>query len=69
MVDVAKGSSCRPWSYVTGPLPREDRPGPETLIVGDEAWMDVDGRLMKMPIPVGRIIASTATGPGGPSTP
>jgi outer membrane lipoprotein-sorting protein len=30
--------------------------GPETIIVGDDAWMNMNGQLMKMPIPVGKII-------------
>jgi len=30
--------------------------GPETIIVGDDAYMDMNGQLMKMPIPVGKMI-------------
>lgn len=30
--------------------------GPETIIVGDDAYMNMNGQLMKMPIPVGKII-------------
>lgn len=31
--------------------------GPETIIIGDNGWMNMNGRTMKLPIPVGRIIA------------
>jgi len=30
--------------------------GPDTIIVGDDAWMNMNGQVMKMPIPVGKII-------------
>ena len=30
--------------------------GPETIIIGDDAWMNMNGQLMKMPIPVGKLI-------------
>jgi len=30
--------------------------GMDTIIVGDDAWMDMHGQLMKMPIPVGKLI-------------
>ena len=30
--------------------------GPDTIIVGDNAWMNMNGQLMKMPIPVGKMI-------------
>jgi len=30
--------------------------GPEITIVGDDAWMNMNGQLMKMPIPVGKLI-------------
>ena len=58
VVDVAKGQQLSAMEYVAPDrYHMKTGQGPETLIVGDEAWMDVDGRLMKMPIPVGRIIA------------
>ena len=31
--------------------------GPDMIIVGDNGWMNMDGHLTKMPIPVGKIIA------------
>jgi outer membrane lipoprotein-sorting protein len=31
--------------------------GPETIIVGDDGWMNMSGQMMKVPVPVGRIIA------------
>ena len=30
--------------------------GMDTIIVGDDAWMDMHGQLTKMPIPVGKIV-------------
>jgi len=33
-----------------------DKAGTDTLIVGDDAWMNMHGQLMKVPIPVGRMI-------------
>lgn len=30
--------------------------GPETIIIGDDAYMSMNGQLMKMPIPVGKMI-------------
>jgi outer membrane lipoprotein-sorting protein len=30
--------------------------GPETIIIGDAAYMNMNGQLMKMPIPVGKIV-------------
>jgi outer membrane lipoprotein-sorting protein len=31
--------------------------GPETIIVGDDAYMNMNGQLIKMPIPVGKLIS------------
>jgi outer membrane lipoprotein-sorting protein len=31
--------------------------GPETIIVGEDAYMNMNGQLMKMPIPVGKLIS------------
>ncbi len=58
VTDAAKGRLLSRMEYVA-----PDRyhmrtgEGPETYIVGDDGWMEVDGRLMKMPIPVGKIVA------------
>lgn len=58
VVDVAKGQQLSAMEYVAPDRYRmKTGQGPETIIVGDNAWMDMDGRLMKMPIPVGKIIA------------
>ncbi len=58
VVDVAKGQQLSAMEYeAPDRYHMKTGQGPETIIVGDEAWMDMDGRLMKMPIPVGKIIA------------
>jgi len=31
--------------------------GPEITIVGDDAWMNMNGRSMKMPMPIGKMVA------------
>jgi hypothetical protein len=31
--------------------------GPETVIVGDDGYMNIDGHTVKVPIPVGRIVS------------
>jgi outer membrane lipoprotein-sorting protein len=31
--------------------------GPEMTLIGDDAWMNLNGRTMKVPMPVGRMIA------------
>lgn len=58
VTDVAKGEQVSSMEFVAPDRYRvHSTRGPETIIVGDDAWMDVGGKPMKVPMPVGRMVA------------
>jgi outer membrane lipoprotein-sorting protein len=58
VTDVAKGEQVSSMEFVAPNRYRvHSTQGPETTIIGDDAWMNVGGRTTKVPIPVGKIIA------------
>jgi len=58
VTDVNKGEQLSAMEFVA-PDRYHMHPGkgPDMIIVGDDAWMNMNGQLTKMPIPVGKIIA------------
>jgi outer membrane lipoprotein-sorting protein len=57
VTDVKNGEQLSELEFVAPNRYRmHSSKGPETIIVGDDAWMNMNGQLMKMPIPVGKII-------------
>lgn len=58
VIDVKKGQQILHMEFVA-PNRYHMTTGQNTeqTIVGDDAWMNVDGRTLKLPVPVGKIIA------------
>jgi len=58
VTDVKNGEQLSMMEFVAPDRYRmHAKNGPQTIIVGDDAWMDMNGRMMKMPIPVGKMIS------------
>ena len=58
VTDANKGEPLSSMDYVAPDRYRiHSARGPQTIIVGDDAWIDMNGRTMKVPLPVGRMIA------------
>jgi len=58
VVDVKKGQQLSEMEFVAPDrYHMKTGQGPETYIVGDDAFMEVQGHMMKAPLPVGKIIA------------
>jgi outer membrane lipoprotein-sorting protein len=58
VTDVTKGQQLSEMEYVAPDrYHMKTGKGPETFIIGDEGYMDINGRMMKVPVPVGKIIA------------
>lgn len=58
VTDIKKGEPVSSMEYVA-PNRYHLHPvkGPDTIIVGDDGWMNMNGRMIKMPVPVGKMIA------------
>lgn len=57
VTDVKKGQQLSAMEFVAPDrYHMKTGDGPETFIIGDDGYMNVNGRMMKMPIPVGKII-------------
>jgi hypothetical protein len=58
VTDLGKGEQISTMEFVAPDRYhlRANR-GPETIIVGDGAWMDMGGHLTRVPIPVGKMVA------------
>jgi outer membrane lipoprotein-sorting protein len=58
VTDVNKGEQLSTMEFVAPDrYHMHSGKAPDTIIVGDGAWMNMNGNMMKMPIPVGKIIA------------
>ncbi len=57
VTDVKNGEQLSELEFVAPDRYRlRSGKGPETIIVGDDAWMNMNGQLMKLPIPAGKLI-------------
>ncbi len=58
VTDVARGEPVSTMEFVAPDRYHvHSAKGPETFLVGDDAWMNMNGHATKMPVPVGRIVA------------
>jgi hypothetical protein len=58
VIDVKKGQQLSSMEFVAPDrYHMKTGQGPETYIVGDDAFMEVQGHMMKAPLPVGKIVA------------
>lgn len=58
VTNAANGEKVSDLSFVAPDRYRvQSTHGPEITIVGDDAWMNMNGQSMKMPMPVGKMIA------------
>ena len=56
--DPAKGEAISAMEFVAPDrYHMRTAKGPDMVIIGDDAWMNIDGRTMKVPMPVGRMVA------------
>lgn len=63
VTDAARGETISSMEFVAPDrYHMRTAKGPDMVIIGDDAWMNLDGRTMKVPMPVGRMIAQYRNG-------
>jgi outer membrane lipoprotein-sorting protein len=57
ITDAKSGEQLSAMEFVAPNRYHMRNKGMETIIVGDDAWMNMNGQMMKVPVPVGKMIA------------